>query len=116
MERTVQCQWCGHYVSADKVCLSAFECEGCPGPKVPTDIDPEVDLKVESEDPVEGPEHYLRMPITPAEFIYKNEIGFMEGNVIKYVCRYDAKNGLEDLRKARKYLELLAKWKYGEGL
>lgn len=33
--------------------------------------------------------------------------GFLKGNVMKYVFRYEAKNGLEDLRKARWYLERL---------
>lgn len=33
--------------------------------------------------------------------------GFMVGNVIKYVIRYHSKNGEEDLRKARTYLNWL---------
>lgn len=33
--------------------------------------------------------------------------GFMIGNVIKYVCRYKKKNGIEDLEKAKKYLDSL---------
>lgn len=31
--------------------------------------------------------------------------GFCIGNVIKYVCRHDRKNGVEDLRKAKWYLD-----------
>jgi hypothetical protein len=57
-------------------------------------------------DPI-SPNHYARFKIQPVEFIMANGLGFCVGNVIKYVCRYDAKNGLEDLRKARSYLDKL---------
>ena len=33
--------------------------------------------------------------------------GFLKGNVMKYVFRYEQKNGVEDLQKARWYLERL---------
>ena len=52
------------------------------------------------------PEHY-DMPITPLQFIVKNDIGFIEGNIIKYICRYKRKNGVEDLKKAQEYLTQL---------
>lgn len=51
--------------------------------------------------------HYKDMAIQPAEFIHKNSIGYIEGAVIKYLCRWRSKNGLEDLKKARHYLDLL---------
>ena len=54
----------------------------------------------------EGEDHY-KMPIEPIEFIVKNDLGFREGNVIKYVCRYKAKGGAEDIRKAIHYLEMI---------
>lgn len=54
-----------------------------------------------------GGGHYKTMSIQPVEFIHANGIGYFEGNVIKYVCRWKAKNGLDDLRKARHYLDLL---------
>ena len=34
-------------------------------------------------------------------------MSFLEGNVVKYVTRYRMKNGLEDLEKAKWYLERL---------
>ena len=55
----------------------------------------------------EGGDHYAVMKIQPIEFILANELGFCEGNVIKYLCRYKRKNGLEDLKKARQYLDFL---------
>lgn len=51
------------------------------------------------------PAHYARFAIEPLDFIKANNFNFLVGNVIKYVCRYDMKNGLEDLRKAREYLD-----------
>jgi hypothetical protein len=55
----------------------------------------------------EGGSHYKDMAIQPVEFILRNGIGFAEGNVIKYVSRWRAKGGVEDLKKARHYLDLL---------
>lgn len=55
----------------------------------------------------EQPSYYSRFLIQPIDFISANKIDFLVGNVIKYVCRYDAKNGVEDLKKAKVYLEKL---------
>ena len=51
--------------------------------------------------------HYKDLPIQPVEYIYANSIGYFEGNVIKYVSRWRAKNGIADLEKAKHYIELL---------
>jgi hypothetical protein len=51
--------------------------------------------------------HYKKLKIQPVEYIHANEIGYMEGNVIKYVSRWKEKNGIKDLEKAKHYLELL---------
>jgi hypothetical protein len=59
-----------------------------------------------------GGSHYRDFAIQPSEFIHKNGIGFLVGNVIKYVCRYKAKNGRQDLEKARHYIDLLLEWEY----
>jgi len=64
----------------------------------------------------EGGSHYKDFAIQPVEFIQKNGIGFCEGNVVKYVCRHKKKGGIEDLRKAKHYLEILAELEYGEKL
>ena len=60
----------------------------------------------------EGGDHYVKLPIQPVEFIYKNKLGFLEGNVIKYVVRHKAKNGKEDLLKARHYIDMLIELEY----
>lgn len=62
----------------------------------------------------EGGNHYKDMKIQPVEFITANELGFLEGNVVKYICRHHAKNGAEDIRKAIHYCELLLATKYGD--
>jgi hypothetical protein len=54
-----------------------------------------------------GGNHYKEMPIQPIEYIMKNGIGFMEGNAIKYISRWRSKGGVEDLKKARHYLDML---------
>lgn len=56
--------------------------------------------------PQVGGAHY-ELPIEPIDFILANDIPFCEGNVIKYVCRYKKKNGVEDLKKARQYIDFL---------
>lgn len=54
-----------------------------------------------------GGSHYKEMPIQPLDFILKNNLGYCEANVIKYVSRWKHKNGIQDLQKAIHYLELL---------
>ncbi len=53
------------------------------------------------------PEHYNKHPIQPINFIIANKLNFCEGNVIKYICRYKHKNGIEDLKKAKQYIDFL---------
>ena len=61
-----------------------------------------------------GGGHYKDWPIQPAEFNQKNKISYCEANVIKYVCRHRVKNGVEDLKKAIHYIELLLEMEYGD--
>jgi len=52
-------------------------------------------------------QHYKDFKIQPIEFITANKLSFIQGNVIKYICRYDKKNGKEDIDKVIHYCELL---------
>jgi hypothetical protein len=61
----------------------------------------------------EGGSHYKDLRIQPVEFIHANNIGYFEGNVIKYIVRYKSKNGLQDLLKAKHYIEMLIELEYG---
>lgn len=54
-----------------------------------------------------GGDHYRAKGIQPIEYIHANNLGFCEGNVVKYVTRWKEKGGEDDLRKAIHYLELL---------
>jgi len=54
-----------------------------------------------------GGSHYLKYKIQPVDFIIKNNIGFVEGNIIKYILRFKEKGGVQDLLKAKHYIELL---------
>ena len=62
----------------------------------------------------EGGSHYKMHKIQPIDFIYDNEIGFIEGNIIKYLMRHKQKNGLEDLKKALHYLQILIEKEYAD--
>lgn len=59
-----------------------------------------------------GGNHYSKMVITPTNYILANKMGWLEGNVIKYVSRHQDKNGIEDLKKAIHYLELIIEEEY----
>jgi hypothetical protein len=59
------------------------------------------------QDAVNQPQHYARWKMQPIEFIAVNGLGYEVGNVIKYVTRFDAKDGVKDLYKARSYLDML---------
>jgi hypothetical protein len=56
-----------------------------------------------------GGNHY-QMAIQPIEFITRNKIPFIEGNIIKYACRHRNKNGKEDVKKIIHYAELLLEY------
>ena len=58
-----------------------------------------------------GGNHY-QLPIQPIEYIHKNGLGFIEGNVIKYITRHRNKNGKQDLLKAKHYIDLLIQLEY----
>lgn len=58
-------------------------------------------------DKVTNPTHYNTGNIEVIDFIEDQGLGFKDGNVVKYVCRFRHKNGLEDLKKAKWYLERL---------
>jgi hypothetical protein len=59
-----------------------------------------------------GGDHYKQLEISPAEFIYKNNLNWYVGNAIKYLVRFDKKHSnkakqVEDLDKATHYIQLL---------
>lgn len=61
----------------------------------------------------EGGNHYKICGIQPVEYIHANNLGYFEGNVVKYVTRHKDKNGVEDIKKAIHYCQLILKLQYG---
>jgi len=70
--------------------------------QIPTALDEQV-----------GGSHYKDFKIQPAEFIEKNNLPFLDGCVIKRMCRHGNKNGAEDLRKAIHEIRLILQLRYG---
>jgi hypothetical protein len=54
-----------------------------------------------------GGSHYKGKSIQPWDYIAANNLGYFEGNIIKYVSRWRDKGGVDDLKKARHYLDKL---------
>tara|TARA_R110001592_G_scaffold138787_5_gene358293 strand:+ start:1636 stop:1833 length:198 start_codon:yes stop_codon:yes gene_type:complete len=52
---------------------------------------------------------YYRKKIEVTDFIMEYDLSFVEGCIVKYIVRWKVKNGLEDLKKARWYLDKLIK-------
>lgn len=71
-------------------------------------------MRVAPRDTQVGGDHYKKMKIQPYEYIVANDLGWLEGNVIKYVTRHPFKGGKADIEKAIHYLELLKAEKYPE--
>ena len=67
---------------------------------------------MDAKDAIDHPKHYTTVKIEVADAIAGLNLNFLEGNIVKYVCRYKYKHGspekqLEDLKKAKWYLEKL---------
>ena len=58
--------------------------------------------------------HYKNYEVQPVEFCQKNELNYCESAAIKYLCRHRDKNGLDDLHKAKHYIDLLIELEYAD--
>ena len=61
-----------------------------------------------------GGSHYQNFTIQPAEFVNKNKLLFAEGNAIKYICRHASKGRLQDLQKAKHYIDMIIERDYAD--
>lgn len=61
-------------------------------------------LKIEDKELIK-PTYYNSTGISPFDYIRENDLNFFEGNIVKYITRHKEKNGIEDLIKAKTYLE-----------
>ena len=60
-----------------------------------------------------GGAHYKDMKVQPAQFINDNKLLFAEGNAIKYICRHKHKGEVQDLEKAKHYIDMIIERAYG---
>lgn len=71
-----------------------------------------VSMKNENNDKINNPAHYTAGGIETLDYIkakVKDYPSYVAGNILKYVSRYEHKNGIEDLKKAQFYLNDLIK-------
>lgn len=94
---------------------SALTPSGTTSPEYTLDVDGGQRTDNSALDVQEGEgDHYKRWSIQPITFIHENSLGFARGNVIKYIMRHDTKNGREDLKKAKHYIDLLIEMEYDQ--
>ena len=58
-------------------------------------------------DIIKKPPHYNQGGIEPIDYIIKNKLSCCEGNVVKYISRWKYKGGIEDLKKAKQYIDFI---------
>jgi hypothetical protein len=62
-----------------------------------------------------GGDHYKGCGIQPVEYIHANKLGYLEGNVIKYITRHRTKGeGRKDIEKAIHYAQLILELEYNQ--
>jgi hypothetical protein len=62
-----------------------------------------------------GGDHYKKLQIQPVEYIYANELDFLEGNIVKYVTRHRTKGeGAKDIKKVIHYAQMILELRYGD--
>lgn len=54
-----------------------------------------------------GGSHYKSLKIQPLEYALENNLGICEHAIVKYVSRWKTKGGIQDLEKARHYIDIL---------
>lgn len=103
-ERGGDCQTISGYARIEDLCQTISGQAGGQGKTV----------KVLHHDPVAAPVHYTAGGIECIDYITAKGMNYLEGNIIKYITRYRFKGGVQDLEKARTYLDrLIAQYKSG---
>lgn len=69
-------------------------------------------LEESAKDQQIGGDHYKSKAIQPIDYILGNELGFAEGNIVKYITRHQDKNGAEDIRKVIHYCQFILEHQY----
>tara|TARA_R110000868_G_scaffold299098_1_gene559335 strand:+ start:1475 stop:1699 length:225 start_codon:yes stop_codon:yes gene_type:complete len=58
-------------------------------------------------DLIKSPPHYNQGGIEPIDYIVANKLTYCEGNVVKYISRWRHKGGIDDLKKAKQYIDFI---------
>ena len=99
----------------EKIDMGHYACTECDGyPNCYEDCTKMV-VKPHSLTTQVGGGHYKDKAIQPVEYCMANNIPFMEGCVIKYCTRWRDKGGVQDLEKARHFLDMLIEYEKGRG-
>lgn len=100
MER--HCGTCANFGKTEHARTTCLECMNQPQGRHPhwTAQPTANDMQVAGD-------HYKGKAIQPWDYIVSNDLGYLEGNVVKYVSRWRDKGGIDDLRKAQHYLAKL---------
>lgn len=61
-----------------------------------------------------GGDHYSKQAFQPIEYIMANNLGFNEGNIVKYITRHKDKGGAQDIEKIKEYCDFILKYQYGK--
>lgn len=99
---TKRCEICGTLFTLDSEGNKHCDCTD----KEAIDSLPPSAPKIETVD-VTKQAHYTAFEIQPVEYIIKNKLGYAEGHIIKYVTRHRLKGGVEDIKKAKHFCEML---------
>jgi hypothetical protein len=70
-----------------------------------TQASPKSSQTMDANDLQIGGTHYKRCAIQPWDYIAANDLDYFQGTIIKYITRWSAKGGVEDLEKARHFLD-----------
>lgn len=103
-----QCPYVEDVFIGSSQCDSCVHCDFMPTSDFFVECTYKDDIAKQPDTPKQiGGTHYEKMKIQPIEFIEANNLGFHVGNAIKYICRYESKNGIQDIDKAIDYLNRL---------
>lgn len=102
----MKCKWCGSDACIDTNCVIR-ERHSLGLTTVKVNMDEYHVVTASPNTKQVGGDHYKNKAIQPWDFISSNNIGFLEGNAIKYLARWKEKGGLQDIEKAQHYIEKL---------
>lgn len=105
----VKCNNCGLvYESSETIYGMPVKCVECKAFftafPIPAQSVPAQGMSKEELSELSTPSHY-NIAIQPVDYIAANNMDFFHGNVIKYVTRWQGKDGIKDLEKAMDYLQ-----------